>query len=134
VVQVELETHVQETISQDTKTSTSEVEEQQIIATYRPKRTIRPPARCCFEDMASFALVISSGDPTTFQEVINSQEKSRWVGHMAEEMESLHKNQTWDLVELSERKRAIECKWVFKKNESVLEKLRGGGGSSRLTW
>jgi len=69
---VELETHVQETISQDTKTSTSEVEEQQIIATYRPKRTIRPPARCCFEDMASFALVINNRDPTTFQEAVNS--------------------------------------------------------------
>ena len=60
--------------------------------------------------MVSFALVISSGDPTTSQEAVNSQEKSKWVGAMAEEMESLHKNQTWDLVELLERKRAIECK------------------------
>jgi hypothetical protein len=41
---------------------------------------------------------------------------------MAEEMKSLHKNQTWDLVELLERKRAIGCKWVLKKNEAVSEK------------
>jgi hypothetical protein len=41
---------------------------------------------------------------------------------MAKEMESLHKNQTWDLVELLERKKAIGCKWVFKKNV-VLEKM-----------
>lgn len=41
--------------------------------------------------MASFALVINSGDPTTFQEAVNSQEKSIWVGAMAEEMESLDK-------------------------------------------
>jgi hypothetical protein len=60
--------------------------------------------------MVSYALVISSGDLTSFQEAINSQEKSRWVGAMAEEMESLHMNQTWDLVELLERKRAIGCK------------------------
>jgi hypothetical protein len=33
--------------------------------------------------MASYALVISSGDPTTFQEIVNSQEKSRWMGAMA---------------------------------------------------
>jgi hypothetical protein len=92
VVQVELETPVQENISQDTKTSTSEIEEQHIIATYRPRRTIGPLARCGFEDMASFDLVISSGDPTTFQEAVNSQEKSRWVDDMAEEMEFLHKN------------------------------------------
>jgi hypothetical protein len=55
--------------------------------------------------MVSYALVISSEDPTTFQEAVNSQEKSKWMGAMAEEMESLHKNQTWDLVELPERKR-----------------------------
>jgi hypothetical protein len=60
--------------------------------------------------MVSYALVISSEDPTTFQEAINSQEKSKWMGAMVEEMESLHKNQTWDLVELLKRKRKIECK------------------------
>jgi hypothetical protein len=42
---------------------------------------------------------------------------------MLEEIESLHKNQTWDLVELQERKRVIGCKWVFKKNEVVKEKM-----------
>jgi hypothetical protein len=72
--------------------------------------------------MVSYALVISSKDPTTFQEVVNSQEKSRWLGAVVEEMESLHKNQTWDLVDLPERKRAIRCKWVFKKKEAVSEK------------
>ena len=41
---------------------------------------------------------------------------------MAKKMESLHKNQTWDLVELLERKRVIRCKLVFKKKEVVLEK------------
>ena len=35
-----------------------------------------------FEDMVSYALVISSGDPTTFQEVVNSQEKCKWMGAM----------------------------------------------------
>jgi hypothetical protein len=57
-----------------------------------------------------------------FKRQSNSQEKSRRVGAMVEEMKSLYKNSTWDLVELPERKRAIECKWVYKKNEAVLEK------------
>jgi hypothetical protein len=40
-------------------------------------------------------LIISSENPTAFQEAVNSQEKStRWVGAVAEEMESLQKNQT----------------------------------------
>jgi hypothetical protein len=72
--------------------------------------------------MISYALVISSENLTTFQEAVNSQEKSKWMGAMAEEMESLHKNQTWDLMELPERKRKIWYKWVFKKKEAVSKK------------
>lgn len=83
MVQVEFETPVQENISQGTKTSTSEVEQKHIIATDRPRRTFRPLARYSYEDMASYAIVISSIDPTTFQGSVNGQEKSRWVYAMA---------------------------------------------------
>src|SRR4051812_10021143 len=44
------------------------------------------------------------------------------MGAMVEEMESLHKNQTWDLVERPKGKRAIGCKWVYRKKEAVAEK------------
>ena len=37
-------------------------------------------------------------------------------------MESLHKNQTWELVDLPTGKRAIGCKWVYKKKEAISEK------------
>ena len=89
---MELETHMQENTYQGTETSTSGVEQHHSIATNKPRRTIRPPIRYSFEDMVSYALVISSGDPTTFQKAVNNQEKSNWMGAMAEEMESLHKN------------------------------------------
>jgi hypothetical protein len=94
MVQVELETFVQENTSQGTKTSTSGIEQHHSIATDRPRRIIRPLIKYGFEDMVSYALVISSGNPTTFQEAVNSKEKSKWMGTMADEMESLYKNQT----------------------------------------
>ena len=72
--------------------------------------------------MASFALLISSGDPLTFQEAMLNEEKDRWMGAMVEEMESLHENQTWELAQLPEGKKAIGCKWVYKKKTSVSEK------------
>ena len=34
---------------------------------------------------------------------------------MADEMESLHKNDAWDLVELPAGRKPIGRKWVFKK-------------------
>ena len=94
VVQVELETLVQENTSQGSETSTSGIEQHHSIVTDRPRRTIRPPTRYGFEDMISYALVISNDDPTTFQEAVNRQEKRKWIGAMAKEMDSLHKNQT----------------------------------------
>ncbi|KAL6327919.1 hypothetical protein AAG906_027330 [Vitis piasezkii] len=99
--------------------SSSEDQQHHSIAIDRSRHTIKPPTRYGFEDLVSYALITSSGDPTTFQEAIHSQEKSRWIGVMMEKIQSLHKNQTWDLVELLEGKRAIGCKWVYKKKEAV---------------
>ena len=53
---------------------------------------------------------------------MHNLEKSKWMGAMVEEMESLHKKQTWELVDLPTRKRAIGCKWVYKKKEAISEK------------
>ena len=53
------------------------------------------------------------------------------MGVMVEEIQSLHKNQTWNLVELPKGKRAIGCKWVYKKKEAVSEK-EGEKFKSRL--
>jgi hypothetical protein len=46
---------------------------------------------------------------------------------MVEEMESLYKNETWDLVKLSSGRNLIGSKWVFKKKMNVVgqvEKFR----------
>jgi hypothetical protein len=81
VVQVELETHVQENISQSTETSTSGIEQHHSIATDRPKRTIRLTTRYDFEDMVSYALVISIEDSTTtFKRLLIAKRRANgWV-------------------------------------------------------
>ena len=38
---------------------------------------------------------------------------------MGEEIESLRKNQTWQLVSLPEGQKVVNCKWVFKKKEGI---------------
>ena len=40
---------------------------------------------------------------------------------MQEEMESLHKNGTWDLVRLPKGKKATSCKLVFKNKKGHYE-------------
>ena len=38
---------------------------------------------------------------------------------MNEEIESLHKNLTWELMESPKGQKIVGCKWAFKKNEGI---------------
>ena len=38
---------------------------------------------------------------------------------MNEELESLHKNKTWILVDPPKGQRVIGCKWIFKRKEGI---------------
>jgi hypothetical protein len=40
---------------------------------------------------------------------------------MGEEMQSLYKNQTWEVVQLPKGKKAIGCKWLYTKKEGPTE-------------
>ena len=121
---MKLETQDIEDCARNAGKSSSKDQQRHNIAIDRSRHTIKPPTRYGFEDLVSYALITSSKDPITFQEAIHNQEKSRWMGAMVEEIQFLHKNQTWDLVEPPEGKRAIGCKWVYKKKEAVSGKKK----------
>ena len=60
---------------------------------------------------------IASGvkkEPGTVAEAMASSEKAKWMNAMDKEMESLHKNDVWELVELPKDRKATGSKWVFK--------------------
>jgi hypothetical protein len=42
---------------------------------------------------------------------------------MVEEMEYLHKNETWDLVKLPSRINHVGIKWVFKKKMNAASQV-----------
>ena len=69
--------------------------------------------------MVSFTLFTDGETPFNFEEAVQSVDSDKWSAVMAEEMESLKKNQTWELVELPKGKKAIGCKWVYQKKEAV---------------
>ena len=48
-------------------------------------------------------------------EALSSSEKEKWDIAMQKEMDSIHSNDVWDLVELPKSRKPVRCKWVFKK-------------------
>lgn len=53
-------------------------------------------------------------EPTTVEEALASTDKEKWLDAMEKEMESLHGNDVWDLIELPKDRKAVGSKWVFK--------------------
>jgi hypothetical protein len=62
--------------------------------------------------------VDSDHEPLNYSKAILSADSEKWMGVMHEEMESLEKNDTWDIVHLPPKK-AVKCKWIFKRKESM---------------
>jgi hypothetical protein len=63
--------------------------------------------------------VDNAQEPLNYSEAILSTDSEKWMGAMHEEMESLEKNGTWELVWLPPGKRAVKCKWIFKRKEGM---------------
>ena len=51
-----------------------------------------------------------SGEPKCYEEAMQVENRKKWEQGMNEEMESLVRNQTWDLVQL-------QNKWVYRLKE-----------------
>ena len=95
------------------------------LARDRVRRGINKPDRLIEEcNIVSFALSVAeeiegNSEPSSYSEAIISGDSSKWMTAMHDEMESLEKNGTWDLVKLPREKKPIRCKWVFKRKEGV---------------
>ena len=113
----------------DTPVTTPEAmdpQQEHCIARDRPRRhDVRKPAR--YDDESHFigyALAVAEeieevAEPKSYSEAISCANSSKWLVAMQEEVESLHKNDTWDLVKLPKGKRVITCKWIYKKKDGI---------------
>ena len=54
------------------------------------------------------------GELPCYDEAIADEHREQWLNAMQDEMDSLHENYTYDLVELPKGKRALRNKWVYK--------------------
>ena len=64
-----------------------------------------------------YLLMTDSGEPKCYEEAMKVETIGKWEQGMDEEMDSLVRNQTWNLVEFLASKRALQNKWVYMLKE-----------------
>jgi hypothetical protein len=63
-------------------------------------------------------------EPRTVQEALARSDGDKWKAAIDEEMASLNKNHTWELVDMPKNRNLVSCKWVFKVKSSGRYKAR----------
>ncbi|KAG8501668.1 hypothetical protein CXB51_004714 [Gossypium anomalum] len=79
----------------------------------RTRREIKPPKKYAEADLVAYALNVAEDidanqEPSNYSEAISCEDSEKWMFAMQEEMESLHKNKTWDLVKLPKGTPGVE--------------------------
>ena len=64
-----------------------------------------------------YLLITDSSEPEFYEEAMQVETRKKWEQGMNGEMDSLVRNQTWDLVEFPIGKRALQKKWVYRLKE-----------------
>jgi hypothetical protein len=59
-------------------------------------------------------LLLESDEPVTHKAAISCSDSKHWLEAMQSKMDSMFENQVWDLVDLPEEVRPLQCKWIFK--------------------
>nr|GFB57146.1 retrotransposon protein, putative, Ty1-copia subclass [Tanacetum cinerariifolium] len=74
-------------------------------------------------NMAAYAFAAAeeenTPEPLTYQEAVACEDSSKWKDAMKEEMDSLRKNKTWELVDHQAGQKLVTCKWLFKIKEGI---------------
>jgi ATP-binding cassette subfamily B (MDR/TAP) protein 1 len=100
---------------QDTNIQSTPQADPQTPPLRRSTRVVKPPIR--YSPSLNYLLLTDSGEPECFEEALQVETKEEWEHAMDDEMDSLSSNQTWELVELPEGKRALHNKWVYRIKE-----------------
>jgi hypothetical protein len=68
---------------------------------------------------ASNVLLLDNDEPLTYAEAMVDPDSELWLEAMRSELKSMDDNQVWNLVDLPNGARTIECKWIFKKKTDM---------------
>ena len=59
-------------------------------------------------------MLASGVEPTTYNRAIRAPNGELWREAINAELDSLHQNNTWEVVPYPKGRKIVDCKWVFK--------------------
>ena len=83
----------------------------------RSGRVSREPDRYLGFEANVVALDAKDDDPVSFNDAMVDLDKEKWLEAMDLEIESMHSNSVWTLVDAPEQIRPIGCKWIYKRKK-----------------
>jgi len=84
-----------------------------------PRRSSRKWKPVVREGYVSYLAVEETDtDPSTLDEALNSQQRDKWLHAMDQELESLIKNDTWEVTRKPDNAKVLQTKWVFKQKRA----------------
>ncbi|KAH9781301.1 hypothetical protein KPL71_008412 [Citrus sinensis] len=89
----------------------------------REKRKVKAPLRYGYADLIAYALTashqIDDDEPKNYKEAIQGPYKDEWKKAMDEEIYSLKKNNTWELVKRPANSKTVGCKWIYRVKDGL---------------
>src|SRR6185436_11772863 len=108
---VQLEEIRDELIGQDSTSDANVAEQVEMpMATEAPPQ----PRRLVRLRVARELLLLDNDEPATYAEAMADPDSKRWQDAMKSDIESMKKNQVWNLIDPPDGVRTIEGKWIFK--------------------
>ena len=94
-----------------------------VIIPHARYKTAPPPDHLTEDSEVAFALAVFEDidveEPKDYYEANRSANKKQWKAVAVDEMNSLEKNETWDVVDRPKDRKVIECRWIFKIKPGV---------------
>ena len=73
------------------------------------KTSKEDPMEGCIVPEIHEVLILDKEEPATYKATMETSDSELWLGVMKSEMESMYENQVWNLIDLPEVARPIEC-------------------------
>ena len=113
----------EDTVSPQEQSSPQEQIQEYQLTRDRQKRQVKPTKRFGYADLIGYALAtaneIDDEEPKSFKEATQSLVKEECQRAIEEEMTSLYKNKTSEIVKRPKCRRVVGCKWIFKVKKGL---------------